>query len=112
MNTLLLISLLFNIHFAASNKDEFRQGAQLDETIDWPDDFMVCVSGDTIGLGALIHPDNLVYPFNKPKVTGPCENNYWFSPLIDWTNCINQFSHSKLGKDDKNTKTIFTRGEA
>lgn len=79
MNILMLISLIFNFHLTEMPSKDYCAFFQLDESIDWPDDFMVCVSGDTIGLGALIRPNNLVYPFNKPVVTGPCANDYWVS---------------------------------
>lgn len=45
------------------------------------------------------------------KITKKEIRNYCLSPLKDWTNLKNQFSHSKFRENDKTTTSIYTGGE-
>jgi hypothetical protein len=75
MNIIIILSLFFSSNFASVERSE---SVVVTDPITWPLDFSICVS-DTVGLAALIHPSNLVSPFNRPIVSGPCANNYWIS---------------------------------
>ena len=68
------MSLFFATNLTTVDKPE----ALTTTDITWPLDFSICVS-DTTGLAALIHPNNLMPPFNRPIVSGLCANNYWIS---------------------------------
>lgn len=80
MNLILIMSLFFTTNLTSIENPETTL---VTDPITWPLDFSICVS-DTIGLAVLIHPSNLVPPFNRPIVSGACANNYW----IGWSDQI------------------------
>ncbi len=97
MNTLILYILLsVNFHLIDSSST-FDPNILLvgPPTIDWPEDFMICVM-DTSQLADLIDPDNLLYPYDRPVVTGPCTLglNYgtaWEDTAYDFNLCTKIF---------------------
>ncbi len=69
----LIFSSLFLLMLNTSDEESILTHTSLitDPVITWPEDFMICVT-DTSQILDLIDPDNLLPPFDRPIVSGPC----------------------------------------
>jgi hypothetical protein len=94
------MSLILNIESAQFGKAESNIVV---DPITWPHDFSICVT-DTTGLSVLIHPGNLIQPFQKPIVTGFCASNYW----ISWTDQVFAFDELEYCLKVLRTWTIIS----